>query len=405
MLAACAAAALAIGVAQAPGAGSEEAAALQPRVANNPDGKSHPVNCGHACQAKMARAKEQRVGGNKMGRAVKGSVNLFAPSSLEHPPHFHIDGKETRLFLKSGSETPLLTFPTSGGMLSLVGSTTGREVDEWFESFSLVTDNSKAAVNIQAGKPLSSSMPTKTLGVRVDGEPLPHAGLQASHRAMGVAVMARALPDKSEDGEAVEEVTIWSPEFELTVTSDKHSTGRHLNMKMNALPPGATGLLAELAGAQPMSMMAKNAQVHPEQAERNTGSVQAKAEQANEAMQDAEVKVEEAQKAIRKAHLKGAEAKEAAEAPSFDETVLANRAQEGRLALKNATKFRHRRHVRKVAARIAAANNGGQPARMPKFGPEGRSDDFPNQPYTANLSKTVDFKQMQAKRAAKKARG
>ena len=103
------------------------------------------------------------MGGNKVGRAVKGMVNLFAPSSLEHPPHFHIDGKETRLFLKSGSETPLLTFPTSGGVLSLVGSTTGREVDEWFESFSLVTDSSKAAVNIQAGKPLSPSMPTKTL--------------------------------------------------------------------------------------------------------------------------------------------------------------------------------------------------------------------------------------------------
>ena len=220
-----AAAALALGVAQGPGAGSQEA--LQPRVEGHPAGKSYPVNCGHACQAKMARAKEQRMGGNKVGRAVKGMVNLFAPSSLEHPPHFHIDGKETRLFLKSGSETPLLTFPTSGGVLSLVGSTTGREVDEWFESFSLVTDSSKAAVNIQAGKPLSPSMPTKTLGVRVDGEPLPHAGLQASHRAMGVAVMARALPDKSDDGEPVEEVTIWSPEFELTVTSDKHSTGRY----------------------------------------------------------------------------------------------------------------------------------------------------------------------------------
>jgi len=402
MLAACATVALAIGVAQAPGARSEEAAALQPRVENNPADKSYPVNCGHACQAKMARAKEQRMGGNKVGRAIKSTVNLFAPSSLEHPPHFHIDGKETRLFLKSGSETPLLTFPTSGGMLSLVGSTTGREVDEWFESFSLVTDNSKAAVNIQAGKPLSADMPTKTLGVRVDGEPLPHAGLQASHRAMGVAVMARALPDKSEDGEAVEEVTIWSPEFELTVTSDKHSTGRHLNMKMNALPPGATGLLAELAGAQPMSTHAKLTQVAPEKAERKTDRVQAKAEQANEAMQDAEVKVEEAQKAIRKAHLKGAEAKEAA---SFDETVLANRAQEGRVALKNATKFRHRRHARKVAARIAAAN-GGEAAngkKMPKFGPEGRADDFPNEPYTANLSKTVDLKQMQAKRAAKKA--
>jgi DNA-binding protein YbaB len=399
MLAALGAAALAIGVAQAPGAGSEEAAALQPRVENTPADKSYPVNCGHACQAKMARAKEQRMGGNKVGRAVKGMVNLFAPSSLEHPPHFHIDGKETRLFLKSGAETPLLTFPTSGGMLSLVGSTTGRDVDEWFESFSLVTDNSKAAVNIQAGKPLSAAMPTKTLGVRVDGEPLPHAGLQASHRAMGVAVMARALPDKSEDGEAVEEVTIWSPEFELTVTSDNHSTGRHLNMKMNALPPGATGLLAELAGAQPISLRAKNAQIAPETAERTTGSVQSKAEQADEAMQDAEAKVEEAQKAIRKAHLKGAEAKEAA---SFDETVLANRAQEGRLALKNATKFRRRRHARKVAARIVAAN-GGQPAKMPKFGPEGRTDDFPNEPYAANLSKTVDFKQMQAKRAAKKA--
>jgi len=170
-------------------------------------------------------------------------------------------------------------------------------------------------------------------------------------------------------------------------------------MKMNALPPGATGLLAELAGAQPMSAVAKSTQVAPEKAERTTSSVQSKADEANQAMQDAEMKVEEAQKAIRKAHLKGEQAKEAA---SFDEAVLANRAQEGRLALKNATKLRHRRHARKLAARVAAAN-GGQPAKMPKFGPEGRADDFPNEPYKANMSRTVDLKQVQAKRAARKA--
>ena len=105
MLAVCAAAALAIGVAQVPSASKEAApAALQPRVENNPADRRFPANCGHACQDKMARAKEQRTGGNKMGRAVRGATNLFAPSSPEHPPHFHIDGKETRLFLKSGAE-------------------------------------------------------------------------------------------------------------------------------------------------------------------------------------------------------------------------------------------------------------------------------------------------------------
>ena len=81
-------------------------------------------------------------------------------------------------------------------------------------------------------------------------------------------------------------------------------------MKMNALPPGATGLLAELAGAQPMSAVVKSTQVAPEKAERTTSSVQSKADEANQAMQDAEMKVEEAQKAIRKAHLKGEQAKE-----------------------------------------------------------------------------------------------
>ena len=289
-------------------------------------------------------------------------------------------------------QTPLLSFPTSGGTLSLVGSTTGREVDEWFDSFSLLTDGNKAAVNIQAGKPLSVDMPTKTLGVRVDGEPLPHAGLQASHRAMGVAVMARSLPDASPEGEAVEEVTIWSPEFELTVTSDKHPTGRHLNMKMNALPPGASGLLAELAGVQPMSMRAKISQISPDkqgqQAARKMNRVGATAEQANEAMREAEVKVEEAQAAIRKAHAKGAEAKEAS--ASFDESVLAKRAAEGRAA----TKTHHRKHGR----------NGGGANGKKRSGPEGHlENEYPGEPYEANMSATVDLKQMQAKTAAKKA--
>jgi hypothetical protein len=358
----------------------------------------------------MARAKEQKAGGNKMGRAVKGATNLFAPSSFEHPPHFHIDGKETRLFLKSGSETPLLSFPTSGGTLSLVGTTTGREVDEWFDSFALVSDDSKAAVNIQAGKPLSADMPTKTLAVRVDGEPLPHAGLQASHRAMGVAVMARGLPDKTNGGEPVEEVTIWSPEFELTVTSDKHPEGRHLNLKMNALPPGASGLLAELAGVQPMSMRAKTAQISPEtevaeatkaeevpptqEAARKTTT-----EEANEAMREAELKVAEAQKAIRKAHAKGAEAKEASKeaSTSFDESVLAKRAAEGQAAFRNATNLRRRRKHNRNGG---AGAHGKKP--MPKFGPEGHvPDSYPSQPY--NMSRTVDLKQLQAKRAAKRA--
>ena len=110
MLAVCAAAALAIGVAQAPSAASEEAASavLQPHAENNPADKHFPAHCGHACQDKMAKAKAQKTGGNKIGHAIKGAANLYAPSSVgsEHPPHFHIDGKETRLFLKSGSEVP-----------------------------------------------------------------------------------------------------------------------------------------------------------------------------------------------------------------------------------------------------------------------------------------------------------
>eukprot|EP00908_Phaeocystis_cordata_P020732 Transcript_3239.p1 GENE.Transcript_3239~~Transcript_3239.p1 ORF type:complete len:1053 (-),score=318.93 Transcript_3239:183-3341(-) len=201
------------------------------------------------------------------------------------------------------AQTPLLTFPTKGGTLSLVGSTTGREVDEWFDAFALLTDDKKPAVNIQAGKPLSPETPTHTLGVRVDGEPLPHAGLQASHRATGVAVMARALPDKMPNGEAMEEVTIWSPEFELTVTSDRHEQGRHLNLKMGALPPGAAGLLAELSGVQPMSMEAKIAQISPDNTD---ASKKAKAQQAQQA-EEADSKPSSA----------------------FDEAVLEKRAAEG----------------------------------------------------------------------------
>ena len=188
---------------------------------------------------------------------------------------FVVNGVHRHFWLPTAKMTPLMSWPAGGKKettVTLAGETFGHGPTQWFGTYE-VTANGKEALRLTiSDEPLEAAGGKKldkrklhTLKMWVDGELVTATDVEVkSKRLKGLSVVASALPMRTiGDKIPAETAEIKLPGLAFAIQSagaNKYETDSartrwaHLNMKMKSqLPPGISGLVAELAGLQKMS--------------------------------------------------------------------------------------------------------------------------------------------------------
>ena len=229
-------------------------------------------------------ASYDRDGGETLGAklTVKQVTGTFNKIVLHGDPMFKLpNGNGVHFRLSPGQLTPLLNWVAADGtQMSLLGESfaeadKGRQIkagNEWFNKV-LLTANGEPVINATAG-----SSQFGTLHVAVDKKQLllaPNVGAvhtvkstTCSSVQLQVSKLESKLKrnagkfmigDKHAEKIAIKagdlDIEIWSGKAAKFVTNRrKQARFMHLNMRvMGAMPHGATGPLAELSGASPLS--------------------------------------------------------------------------------------------------------------------------------------------------------
>ena len=170
------------------------------------------------------------------------------PISVHGDPKFQHNGKGQHFWLKEGVLSPLLEWKSDDGhKMSLQGLTVANTETghQWFKQIALVRDGMKFA----SSEVVFGDKPTLALST-LDNTTVVTDTFSVGHDA---------------DAKDVTTVAAGGMTFELTAESahkfddaEQQMKYAHINVKMpHGLVKGATGLFAELAGAQPMSEATK----------------------------------------------------------------------------------------------------------------------------------------------------
>lgn len=170
-------------------------------------------------------------------------------------PMFQHDGKGQHFWLKEGVLSPLLDWTSDDGhKMSLQGLTVANAETghQWFKQIALVRDG-KQVFDAKAG---FGTKPVLTMSGSDDGL----LGLAPSNTTAVVDASTKFVGSKA-NRKAVQVIKAGGMTFELTAESAhkfadamQQTKYAHVNVKMpEGLAKDATGLFAELAGAQPMS--------------------------------------------------------------------------------------------------------------------------------------------------------
>jgi hypothetical protein len=212
--------------------------------------------------------------------------------SINHDPMFVVNGVHRHFWLPTGKLTKLIQWDASpeqarpeGSSFALSGETFGHGSTQWFGTY-IVTYNQKEVLKVSISIAPTGEASDKqkrswrlndkqlrTMTVEVDGKPIPSTG-KVYKSSSGVSALVTSLPMRLIGDAHAENVEIRAPGMALTISSaraKKYSKETaqvrwsHLNMKvMSTLPRSSTGLLAELAGMQPMSEHSKSFLTVPE---------------------------------------------------------------------------------------------------------------------------------------------
>lgn len=206
---------------------------------------------------------EQSFGGRYLDYFVSCPVEYTASSddiavAVHGDPMFQHDGKGQHFWLKEGVLSPLLDWTSDDGhKMSLQGLTVANAETghQWFKQIALVRDG-KQVFDAKAG---FSTKPVLAMSGNDDGlDGL--LGLAPGNTTAVVDASTKFVGPKANQ-KAVQVIKAGGMTFELSAESAhkfadaaQQSKYAHVNVKMpNGLVPSATGLFAELAGAQPMS--------------------------------------------------------------------------------------------------------------------------------------------------------
>ena len=197
---------------------------------------------------------------------------------ISQDPMFVINGEHRHFWLPTGEMTPLLAWQNHGVKFVLKGETFGepRGQTQWFGNFSVFADHHEVIrVNIRTGKvklgkdhKQLADQTLNTVEILVDGKPVTGFGKATSERCVDCSITASKLPVRLIGHAQAESVDINVPGLSVTVSSAKagkygSNAARqvrwaHLNMKMRStLPSDPEGLVAELAGYNPLSKKSK----------------------------------------------------------------------------------------------------------------------------------------------------
>ena len=161
--------------------------------------------------------------------------------------------------------TPLLAWQqASGRSYVLLGSTFSSRMkgsDQWFNKLALQADG-KIVLHVEIGAPKRHVFGFKTMKVAVDRKHLEKDTVY-SHEGM-FQVTRHSRPNKPLIGNVESERLRlhWGHGYEFEISSsaadfpkhpDMAERWAHLNLHFDQLPANSTGMLAELAGALPMS--------------------------------------------------------------------------------------------------------------------------------------------------------
>jgi hypothetical protein len=212
------------------------------------------------------------------GYALDDTTAPCTDLRLSQDPMFVVNGEHRHFWLPTGEMTPLLSWENYGVKLVLKGETFGspRGQTQWFGNFSVFADHHEVIrVNVRTGamklgkehKKLENQT-LNTVEVFVDGNPVTGFGKVKSERGRDCSITAAKLPVRLIGHAHAESVDIDVPGLSMTISSAKagkyeSNTARqvrwaHLNMKMrSSLPSDPSGLVAELAGFNPLSKKSK----------------------------------------------------------------------------------------------------------------------------------------------------
>jgi hypothetical protein len=188
------------------------------------------------------------------------------PVSIGGDPIFHSGDSWLKFRLAEEDKmTPLLAWKqTSGRSYVVLGSTFSSRMkgsDQWFNKLAVEADG-KIVLHVEIGPPKRHLFGFKTMRVQVDRKHL-EKDIVYSHDGM-FQVTRHTRPNKPTIGNVESERLRlhWGHGYEFEISSsaadfpkhpDMAERWAHLNLHFDELPANSTGMLAELAGALPMS--------------------------------------------------------------------------------------------------------------------------------------------------------
>jgi len=183
----------------------------------------------------------------------QNDVHPGSPLTVHGDPMFQHDGKGEHFWLKEGVLSPLLDWTSDDGhKMSLQGLTVANAETghQWFKRIALVRDG-KQVFDAKAGfgtKPVLAMSGDAILPLASRNTT---AVLDVSTKFVGPKTLQKAVQVIKAGGMTFELTAESAHKFADAVQQQKYA---HINVKMpNGLAKDATGLFAELAGAQPMS--------------------------------------------------------------------------------------------------------------------------------------------------------
>jgi len=191
----------------------------------------------------------------------------MGPVQMGGDPIFHNGDQWLKFALKAENELiPILSWTQPSGrnytLLGSVFSSRMKGKDQWFNKIALQT-NGETVLSAEVGTPENKQAVSKTMAVRVEGQAMKHARMQGADGKFNVTLHERPFKPPIGENKAERLRLNLAHGYELEISSaaavafpkhpDMQERWAHLNLHFSALPDGATGLLAELAGLRPQS--------------------------------------------------------------------------------------------------------------------------------------------------------
>ena len=226
-------------------------------------------------QSLQPQSYQQRVGFAFLTRACPTGCEEDeepekGPAVVGDPMFRKEGGEDTHFWLKEGELTPLLSWKgAQGARMVLSGRTFGREdtTNQWFSQF-VIQEDGKVVIDANSDSKLLDSESGATIKLTLDGKEValptqPQLTKSVYASAKGNVKIYAAKLLKNIGKKSADTLDISADGLKLTVySSEAHKFEdeadrveyAHLNLDFgSAIPDGATGIFAQLAGTEPMS--------------------------------------------------------------------------------------------------------------------------------------------------------